>query len=155
MAGFYIHSAIHHARPEIEAAGHCHSLHGKAWSTFGKPVDITTQDSCLFYDNLAVYHNFGGIVSLCLSHFADIQVLAAQEGENIAAALGPKNKCCILQNHGLLTLGDTVDEAAYLFSALDKQCKVQLMIEAAAANGIQKTIIDDEDARFTANTIQQ
>lgn len=64
MAGFYIHSAIHHARPEVEAAAHCHSLHGKAWSTFGKPVDITTQDSCLFYDNLAVYHNFGGIVSV-------------------------------------------------------------------------------------------
>jgi ribulose-5-phosphate 4-epimerase/fuculose-1-phosphate aldolase len=63
MAGFYIHSAIHHARPEVEAAAHCHSLHGKAWSAFGLPVDITTQDSCLFYDNLAVYHNFGGIVS--------------------------------------------------------------------------------------------
>lgn len=142
MAGFYIHSAIHHARPEVEAAGHCHSLHGKAWSSFGRPVDITTQDSCLFYDNQAVYHNFGGIV------------LAAEEGANIARALGPKNKCCILQNHGLLTLGATVDEAAYLFSALDKQCKVQLMIEAAAANGIPKTVIDDEDAKFTAATIQ-
>jgi ribulose-5-phosphate 4-epimerase/fuculose-1-phosphate aldolase len=66
MAGFYIHSAIHHARPEVEAAGHCHSLHGKAWSAFGRPVDITTQDSCLFYDNQAVYHNFGGIVSISL-----------------------------------------------------------------------------------------
>lgn len=40
------------------------SLHGKAWSSFGRPVEITTQDSCLFYDNQAVYHNFGGIVSL-------------------------------------------------------------------------------------------
>jgi len=83
-----------------------------------------------------------------------MQVLAAEEGANIAQALGPRNKCCILQNHGLLTLGHTVDEAAYLFSALDKQCKVQLMIEAAAANGLRKTLIDDEDAQFTANTIQ-
>ena len=85
---------------------------------------------------------------------AEYQVLAAEEGANIAQALGPRNKCCILQNHGLLTLGHTVDEAAYLFSALDKQCKVQLMIEAAAANGLKKTLIDDEDAQFTANTIQ-
>ncbi|WVQ67979.1 uncharacterized protein L199_006184 [Kwoniella botswanensis] len=142
MAGFHIHSAIHKARPEVEAAGHCHSLHGKAWSAFGRPVDITTQDSCLFYDNQAVYHNFGGIV------------LAAQEGENIARALGPRNKCAILQNHGLLTLGNTVDECAYLFSALDKQCKVQLMLEAAEGSGIKKTLIDPEDAVFTANTIQ-
>jgi hypothetical protein len=54
-------------------------------------VDILTQDACLFYDNQAVYENFGGIV------------LAAEEGEQIAEALGPKHKTCILQNHGLLT----------------------------------------------------
>ena len=90
-AGFHIHSAIHKARPDVQAAAHCHSLHGKAWSAFGRPIDIMTQDSCLFYDNLAVYENFGGIV------------LAKEEGENIAKALGPKKKTCILQNHGLLT----------------------------------------------------
>jgi ribulose-5-phosphate 4-epimerase/fuculose-1-phosphate aldolase len=84
-------SAIHKARPDIRAAAHCHSIYGKAWSTFGKPVDIVTQDSCVFHDNLAVYENFGGVV------------LAKEEGENIARALGPKMKTCILQNHGLLT----------------------------------------------------
>ncbi|KAF5374972.1 hypothetical protein D9758_000234 [Tetrapyrgos nigripes] len=141
-AGFYIHSAIHKARPDVHAAAHCHSLHGKAWSAFGRPIDILTQDSCLFHDNLAVYNNFGGIV------------LAQEEGENIAVALGPKSKTCILQNHGLLTLGNTVDEAVYLFAALDRQCKVQLLAEAAAANGIPKTIISKEDAEFTARTIQ-
>lgn len=45
----------------------------------------------MFYDNQAVYSNFGGLV------------LAQEEGENIAAAMGPKHKTCILQNHGLLT----------------------------------------------------
>jgi hypothetical protein len=84
-------SAIHHARPEIKAAAHCHSLSGKAYSAFGLPIDTLTQDSCLFYDNLSVYNSFGGIV------------LAQEEGEQIAEALGPKHKACILQNHGLLT----------------------------------------------------
>ena len=82
---------IHRARPDIKAACHCHSLYGKAWSVFGKKVDILTQDACLFYDNQGVYENFGGIA------------LSAQEGEQIAEALGPKHKTCILQNHGLLT----------------------------------------------------
>ncbi|KAF9022736.1 arad-like aldolase/epimerase [Hymenopellis radicata] len=141
-AGFHIHSAIHKARPDIHAAAHCHSIHGKAWSAFGRPIDTLTQDSCLFYDNLGVYANFGGIV------------LAQEEGENIAKALGPKMKTCILGNHGLLTLGRTVDEAVYLFAALERQCHVQLMAEAAAANGIPKTIISPEDAEFTAKTIQ-
>lgn len=71
-------SAIHKGRPELQAAAHCHSLYGKAWSVFGKPIDILTQDACLFYDNQAVYKNFGGIV------------LAPEEGKNIAETLGPK-----------------------------------------------------------------
>ncbi|GAA5830590.1 hypothetical protein JCM11251_002524 [Rhodosporidiobolus azoricus] len=141
-AGFHIHSAIHKERPEINAIAHCHSLSGKAWSVFGKPVDILTQDSCLFYNNQAVYQAFGGIV------------LAQEEGENIAKALGPKNMVAILQNHGLLTMGYTVDECVYYYSALDRQCKVQLQVEAAAANGLKKRIIDDEDAAFTAATLQ-
>ncbi|ETW79780.1 hypothetical protein HETIRDRAFT_49391 [Heterobasidion irregulare TC 32-1] len=141
-AGFYIHSAIHKARPDIKAAAHCHSIHGRAWSAFGLPIETLTQDACLFYDNLGVYKNFGGIV------------LAKEEGENIAAALGPKFKACILQNHGLLTLGTTVDEAVYNFSSLERQCQVQLLAEAAAANGRKKTVISEEDAQFTANTLQ-
>ncbi|KAJ3736449.1 class II aldolase/adducin N-terminal [Lentinula guzmanii] len=142
-AGFYIHSAIHKARPEIKAAAHCHSIYGKAWSVFGRPIDMLVQDSCLFYENQSVYKSFGGVV---LSH---------EEGANIASALGPKSKVCILQNHGLMTLGDTVDEAVYLFGALDRLCHVQLMVEAAAANNIPKTIISKEDVEFTANSIKE
>ncbi|KAF9468344.1 class II aldolase/adducin N-terminal [Collybia nuda] len=141
-AGFFIHSAIHKARPDIHSAAHCHSIHGKAWSTFGKPVDIITQDSCVFYDNLGVYKNFGGIV------------LAQEEGENIARALGSKYKACILQNHGLLTLGNTVDEAVHLFLALEKHCQVQLLTEAATAGGLQKTLIDPEDAAYSGALLQ-
>ncbi|GAA5937916.1 hypothetical protein JCM3775_002395 [Rhodotorula graminis] len=142
-AGIMIHSAIHEARPDVQVAAHCHSLHGKAWSVFGKPIDIMTQDACLFHDNLAVYESFGGIV------------LAPEEGANIAAALGPKKNAAILQNHGLLTLGhESVAEAVYLFQSLERLCKVQLLVEAAAANGLKKKVIDDEDAAFTAATLQ-
>lgn len=49
---------------------------------------IVRLDSCMFYDDLAVYEGFGGIV------------LAKEEGERLAAALGPKHKNAILQNHG-------------------------------------------------------
>ncbi|GAA5973031.1 hypothetical protein JCM11641_000371 [Rhodosporidiobolus odoratus] len=141
-AGFYIHSAIHEERPEVDAIAHCHSLHGRAWSVFGKPIDMLNQDACTFYDNQAVYKSFGGIV------------LAQEEGENIAKALGKKNMVAILQNHGLLTMGSTVDECVYYFGCLDRQCKLQLQVEAACANGLTKNIIDDKDAAFTAATLQ-
>ncbi|KAF9734274.1 hypothetical protein PMIN06_003046 [Paraphaeosphaeria minitans] len=137
-AGFLIHSAVHKARPDVHAACHCHGIAGKAWSTFGKPLDMINQDVTYFYgDAQAVYRDFGGVV------------LSPEEGEKLAAALGPKGKGLILQNHGLLTVGGTVDEAAYLYTLMEKSCDVQLRVEAAAAAGLKKIIVDDEAAEYT------
>lgn len=58
----------------------------------------------------------------------------------------------ILRNHGLLTVGSTVDEAAYLYTLLERSCEVQLLAEAAAANGIPKVYVPDEAAKFTFET---
>jgi len=54
----------------------------------------------------------------------------------------------------LLTVGQTVDEAAFLFSSLENACHSQLLAEAAAANGVPKKIIKDEVAKYTAETAQ-
>ncbi|KAK9855975.1 hypothetical protein MYU51_001719 [Penicillium brevicompactum] len=141
-AGFLIHSEIHKARPDVVAAAHTHGIHGKTWSSFGKPIEMLTQDACNFYGGLGVYEDHDGIV------------LSNEEGQAIAKALGPTNIACILQNHGLLTVGRTVDEAAILYSMLENACHSQLMAEAAAANGLPKKIIADEAARFTAQAAQ-
>jgi ribulose-5-phosphate 4-epimerase/fuculose-1-phosphate aldolase len=42
-AGFIIHSALHIARPDVNVAIHLHSPYGKAWSVFGKPLEMLTQ----------------------------------------------------------------------------------------------------------------
>lgn len=67
-----------------------------------------------------------------------------------------KDAICWLihQSSRLLTVGTTVDEAAFLFYSLDKACHSQLMAEAAAANGIPKIIISDEVAAYTASSVQ-
>jgi ribulose-5-phosphate 4-epimerase/fuculose-1-phosphate aldolase len=137
-AAFAIHSAIHAARPDVHAACHAHSVHGKAWSVFGKPLDMMTQDALRFYKTHAVYESFGGIV------------LASEEGARIAECLGSGNKAVILQNYGLLTVGGSVDEAAFWFLSLEKSCQVQLLADAASAgNGHSKRIVGDEEAAFT------
>ncbi|KAG6896028.1 hypothetical protein C0992_010778 [Termitomyces sp. T32_za158] len=105
--------------------------------------DPYAEHACVFYDNHSVYGNFGGVV------------LATEEGKNIARALGPKNKTCILQNHGLLTLGTTVDEAARLFTALDKQCHVMLLTAAASSSGLKPNVIGKEEAEYTARFLQE
>ncbi|CAI6336078.1 unnamed protein product [Periconia digitata] len=133
-AAFAIHSAIHRARPDVHAACHAHSTYGKAFSAFGRELDMITQDSLRFYKSHGVYKQFGGVV------------LASDEGERIAEALG-KGKACILQNHGILTCGHSVDEAAFWFISLDKTCHAQLLVDAAAAaSGHEKKIISDHEA---------
>ncbi|OAG09402.1 arad-like aldolase/epimerase [Paraphaeosphaeria sporulosa] len=140
-AAFAIHSAIHRRRPDVHAACHAHSVYGKAWSVFGKELDMITQDSIRFYKSHGVYKQFGGVV------------LASEEGERIADALG-NGKAAILQNHGILTVGQTVDEAAFWFLSLDKTCQTQLLVDAAAAgNGLEKKIIADKEASETYGNV--
>lgn len=55
----------------------------------------------------------------------------------------------ILQNHGLLTVGSTVDEACFLMTLMERACQCQLLAEAAAANGIRKVLIPDASAKYT------
>lgn len=186
-AGFLIHSECHKARPDVVAICHAHTVYGKAWSTFGRPIEMLTrkwtrqtrppylgllsgilpsitstsinrllppsntlpqrfvanltpqtEDACKFYNSHSVYNSYGGVV------------LASEEGAQIAQALGPTNKACILRNHGLLTVGKTVDEAAFLFLSLEHACQGQLLAEAASQGGkIPKVLISDEEAEYT------
>ena len=95
--------------PDLNAAAHSHSMYGKTFSTMGRLLEPITQDSCAFYDNHVLFDDFTGVV------------LETSEGDRIAEALGDK-KAAILKNHGLLTTGKTVDEAAWGFLSMDRCC---------------------------------
>lgn len=55
----------------------------------------------------------------------------------------------VFADHGLLTVGTTVDEACYLYTLMERSCEVQLLVEAAAANGIPKVYVPEESARYS------
>lgn len=55
----------------------------------------------------------------------------------------------ILQNHGLLTVGSTVEEACFLMTLMERACQCQLLADAAAANGLAKVYIPDESVKYT------
>lgn len=135
-AAFTIHSHIHKARPEVVAAAHSHSVYGKAWSALGRTLDPITQDACAFYQDHALFDDFTGVV------------LDNNEGERIASALG-NNKAAILQNHGLITVGSTVESAVWWYITMERSCQAQLLAEAA---GTPK-FIKPECAEATYNTV--
>lgn len=135
-AAFAIHSRLHRARPDVIAAAHSHSMYGKAFSTLGKLLDPITQDSCAFYEDHSLFADYTGVV------------LDVHEGDRIAEALGGR-KAVILRNHGLLTVGATVDAAAYWFITMDRSCRAQLLAEAAG----ETVKIAPEMARLTGTQV--
>lgn len=100
-------------------------------------------DVAAFYGNHhGVYNEFNGIT------------LDEEESNKLANALGSKGKGLILRNHGLLTVGQTVDEAAYLFCLMEKSCEIQLRIDAAAiGSGTKPILVSDEAAIHTTQTM--
>jgi ribulose-5-phosphate 4-epimerase/fuculose-1-phosphate aldolase len=121
-AAFAIHSRLHMARPDVVAAAHAHSLYGKTWASLGRLLDPLTQDACAFYDDHSLFDDYTGVV------------YDMSEGDRIAQSLGHR-KAIILQNHGILTVGRTVDEAAWFFITMDRTCQSQLMAEIRAWAG--------------------
>jgi len=135
-AAFAIHSQVHAARPDVIAAAHTHSTYGRAFSTLGKLLDPITQDSCAFYDDHGLFDDYTGVV------------LDLEEAKRIAVALGDY-KAAVLRNHGLLTAGHSVDEAAWWFITMERTCQVQLLAEAAGT----PVRIDEEQAALTATQV--
>ena len=117
-AAFAIHSEIHRAREDVVAAAHAHTPYGRAWSATGRPLEPISQDHCAFYQDHAVFSDFTGAV------------YDAAESRRFADAIGAR-KALILQNHGLLTVGHSVAEAAWWFITMERSCQAQLLAMAA------------------------
>ncbi len=136
-AAFVLHAAIHIARPDVVAAAHSHSPYGKSFSSLGIPLAPITQDACAFYDDHSLISEQGGAI-----------VLEVEAGQEFASKF-PSGKAAIHQNHGLFTVGTTVDEAAFWFITMERSCQAQLMA-MAAGDPIE---IRAEYARYTAEQI--
>jgi ribulose-5-phosphate 4-epimerase/fuculose-1-phosphate aldolase len=135
QAAFAIHSRLHHARPDVIAAAHAHSIYGKSWSAVGKLLDPLTQDSCAFYQDHDLFDDYTGVV------------LDTSEGDRIAKALG-NNKAAILKNHGILTVGHSVEEAAWWFISMERCCQSQILVESM---NVKPQLINHDVALNTRN----
>ena len=138
LAAFKIHASVHEARPDVVCAAHSHGMHGKTFSCLGQLLDPITQDSCAFFEDHAIFDGYSGVV------YDD------SEGKRIAETLGTK-KACILQNHGLLTVGETVDATIWWFISMERCCQSQLMAQAAG----KPILINEEVAKLTRSQVRR
>ena len=110
-AGYVIHSAVHHARPEVDCVIHTHSWASMAVSALECGLLPITQTAMRFLK--IGYHDYQGVV------------LDTAEQASLVADLG-QGEALILRNHGVLTVGRTVGEAFNWMHRLELACRSQL-----------------------------
>ena len=135
-AAFVIHSAIYRARPDVNAAIHTHTTAGMAVSSLQCGLLPLTQTSHRFTGRVA-YHDFNGPER-------DIS-----ERDHIAAHLGDKF-LMILRNHGLLTVGTTMQEAFSFMHGLERACQAQVAAMSCNTplNTLPQAIVDKSAAMY-------
>ncbi|MFT7815430.1 alpha-adducin-like isoform X2 [Arapaima gigas] len=127
-AGFTLHSAIYAARPDVKCIVHIHTPAGAAVSAM-KCGLLPISPEALSLGEVA-YHDYRGIL--------------VDEEENllIQKNLGPKCKVLILRNHGLVSVGETVEEAFYYIHNLVTACEIQVRTLASAGGPDNLVMLD-------------
>ncbi|XP_066892886.1 alpha-adducin isoform X3 [Kogia breviceps] len=130
QAGFTLHSAIYAARPDAKCVVHVHTPAGAAVSAM-KCGLLPISPEALSLGEVA-YHDYHGIL------------VDEEEKILIQKNLGPKSKVLILRNHGLVSVGESVEEAFYYIHNLVVACEIQVRTLASAGGPDNLVLLDPE-----------
>jgi ribulose-5-phosphate 4-epimerase/fuculose-1-phosphate aldolase len=129
-AGFVIHSAIHAHIPVAHCVMHTHTTTGSAVACLEEGLSHDTFYGAQLQGRVA-YHDFEGIT------------VNLEEQARLVANIGDR-RLLILRNHGLLTWGETLEEAFMWLWLLQRACDIQV---AAASVGrlkrLSEKVLDD------------
>ncbi|KAL0965871.1 hypothetical protein UPYG_G00286910 [Umbra pygmaea] len=128
QAGFTLHSAIYAARPDVKCIIHVHTAAGAAVSAMKCGLLPISPEALTLGE--VTYHDYHGIL--------------VDEEENIIIqkSLGPTSKVLILRNHGLVSVGETVEEAFYYIHNLVTACEIQVRTLASAGGPDNLVMLD-------------
>lgn len=121
-AAYYIHAPVHEARPELVSAAHCHTPYGTPFSAAVAKLEPISQESCAFFDDHEIFDD------------EEVNIGSTDGGKRIAAAIGGA-RAVILRNHGLLTVGRSVDAAVGYFLLMERCAEVQVKARDAKPIG--------------------
>ncbi|XP_073430684.1 alpha-adducin isoform X1 [Dendrobates tinctorius] len=127
-AGFTLHSAVYAARPDVKCIVHIHTPAGAAVSAMKCGLlPLSPESLCL---GEVAYHDYHGIL------------VDEEEKTLIQKNLGPRSKVLILRNHGLVTMGETVEEAFYYIHNLVSACEIQVRTLVSAGGPDNLVLLD-------------
>ncbi|KAL7405018.1 hypothetical protein ABVT39_022514 [Epinephelus coioides] len=129
-AGFSPHAAIYSMRPDIRCIIHVHTPAAAAVSSMKCGILPISQEALILGD--IAYYNYQGSL--------DDQ----EERRELQKALGPTAKLLVLRNHGVVALGETIEEAFHYIYNAQYACEIQVNA-ISCAGGVDNLIVLDQE----------
>lgn len=115
----FIHAEILRARPDVGGVVHTHPVPATVFSSLGVPVRPILHEGCNFVPpDIPRYTQTSDLI------------VTAELGRSVARTLGDR-PAMFLVNHGIVTVGASLEEAVVNALLLDKLCRAQLMLSDA------------------------
>ncbi|XP_039403862.1 gamma-adducin isoform X1 [Mauremys reevesii] len=127
-AGFSPHAAIYSTRPDVRCVIHIHTPATAAVSSMKCGILPISQEALILGD--VAYYNYQGSLD------------EQEERIQLQKVLGPSCKVLVLRNHGVVALGETLEEAFHYIFNVQLACEIQVHA-LAGAGGIDNLLVLD------------
>ncbi|KAK7127086.1 hypothetical protein R3I94_018315 [Phoxinus phoxinus] len=127
-AGFSPHAAIYSMRPDVRCIIHIRTPATAAVSAMKCGLLPISQESLILGD--IAYYNYQGSLD------------EPDERLELQKALGPSTKVLVLRNHGVVALGETIEEAFHYIYSAQFACEIQVNA-FSCAGGVENLIVLD------------
>ncbi|XP_023253454.1 beta-adducin-like isoform X3 [Seriola lalandi dorsalis] len=125
---FSLHSAIYSARPDVRCLLHLHTPATAAVSAMKCGLLPLSHEALLVGD--VAYYDYNGVME------------EEEDRVELQKSLGPTCKVLVLRNHGIVALGESVEEAFYTIFHIQTACQIQVTA-LCSAGGEQNLILLD------------
>ncbi len=129
-----MHSIIYRKRPDINAIVHTHQIYGSVFALINTPIPS-------LFDEVSL--SLGPVIEIVPYAFSGSNMLARNVGKTVAGGAN----ACIIQNHGIVVLGSTLDEAILHAELLEKVAHIYCL---ALSTGKPVTILPESSIRTIA-----
>ncbi|KAI4832255.1 hypothetical protein KUCAC02_015229 [Chaenocephalus aceratus] len=138
-SGFSPHAAIYSMRPDIRCIIHVHTPATAAVSSMKCGILPISQESLLLGD--IAYYNYQGSLD------------EQEERRELQKALGPTAKVLVLRNHGVVALGETVEEAFHYIYNTQYACEIQVKAISCAGSVDNLIVLDQQKYKSATHDI--
>ena len=107
------HLAVYHARPDVGAVIHTHSVHASAFAVAGTPIPAILDEQVIMLGGAVEVAEYGASASDDLAQQA-------------VAALGER-AAVLLRHHGVLGAGADLDEAVAVVELVERVAQIRVM----------------------------